>query len=111
MSSLIHKKIEEANKQYDLFDNDDKILVALSGGADSVALLFSLKMLYPGISLHACHINHSLRGDESDRDENFVKSLCENNGITLDLLKADVAVFAKTSKLFLKLVNWLVLPL
>ena len=99
MSSLIHKKIEEANKKYELFNNSDKVLVALSGGADSVALLLSLKTFYPDVLLHACHVNHSLRGAESDRDADFVKELCEKNGIPLDLLKIDVAEIAKSSGL------------
>ncbi len=99
MSSLIHKKIEEANSRYNLFDKSDKILVALSGGADSVALLLLLKMFYPTVSLYACHVNHSLRGAESDRDAEFVERLCENNEIKLDLLKADVAEIAKSSGL------------
>ncbi len=54
------------------------ITVALSGGADSVALLYSLYMLKNELkfSLSACHVNHNLRGEESDRDEMFVRRLC-----------------------------------
>ena len=50
------------------------ITVALSGGADSVALLYSLYLLKDELklSLSACHVNHNLRGEESDGDELFV---------------------------------------
>jgi tRNA(Ile)-lysidine synthase len=60
----------------------DRILIALSGGADSVALTHALYRLRegagnrPGYSLTAAHLNHRLRGDESDRDERFVRDLC-----------------------------------
>ncbi len=55
-----------------------KITVALSGGADSVALLYSLWFLKDElqIELSACHVNHNLRGDESDGDEMFVRRMC-----------------------------------
>lgn len=56
-----------------LFDSNDKILVALSGGADSVALLFVLKKL--GYQVYAAHCNFKLRGTESDQDEAFVRKL------------------------------------
>jgi tRNA(Ile)-lysidine synthase len=61
----------------------DRILIGLSGGADSVALTHALHRLRGGgrdrhgYSLTAAHLNHRLRGDESDRDERFVRDLCE----------------------------------
>ncbi|MCH5186722.1 MAG: tRNA lysidine(34) synthetase TilS, partial [Oscillospiraceae bacterium] len=55
----------------------ETVCCALSGGADSVALLLSMRELSEelGISLSAVHINHLLRGEESDRDENFCREL------------------------------------
>lgn len=53
----------------------ERVLVALSGGADSVALLCVLQEL--GYRLEAAHCNFHLRGEESDRDERFVRQLCE----------------------------------
>ena len=55
-----------------------KITVALSGGADSVALLYSLWFLKDELQIEvsACHVNHNLRGDESDGDEMFVRRMC-----------------------------------
>ena len=65
----------------------DRIVCALSGGADSVALLFALYLLREklGITLEAAHFNHHLRGEESDRDEAFVQSLCRRYDIPLHL--------------------------
>lgn len=58
-----------------------RLLVGLSGGADSVALLRALRLL--GYPLEAAHCNFHLRGEESDRDEEFVRNLCEGMGINL----------------------------
>ncbi|MBQ8759039.1 MAG: hypothetical protein IJZ20_05025, partial [Clostridia bacterium] len=99
MNGYIHKKIEEANSAFSMFCKGDRILVALSGGADSVALLLSLKKFEPVISLYACNVNHMLRGEEADRDMFFAKELCEKNGILLETLKTDVAAYAKASGL------------
>lgn len=63
------------------------ILLALSGGPDSVALLHALRDLAPRFAyrLAAAHLNHRLRGDESDRDEAFVRDLCATLGVDLVL--------------------------
>ena len=63
----------------------DHVLAAVSGGADSVALLAVLQRIGPswGVSLTAAHFNHGMRAAESDRDEAFVRSLCRARGIPL----------------------------
>ena len=69
------------NKLYDfiksekLIDSGDTVICGLSGGADSVCLLMSLNMLSSklGITVEALHVNHCLRGSESDRDEQFCR--------------------------------------
>lgn len=68
------------------------ILIGLSGGADSMALLHALLELKEemGCSLFACHVNHGLRGEESDSDELFVRSVCHRLRIPLKVFKADV---------------------
>ena len=74
----------------------DRISVAISGGADSVALLLTLHAANSatrdslGIGLTAAHINHHLRGAESDADQQFVEDLCISLDIPLHLHQADV---------------------
>ncbi len=99
MYNTIQCKIDEANKVHSLFSDNDKLLVALSGGADSVALLLSLKQFYPKLTLYACHVNHMLREQEADRDMDFVKELCKAKDITLEILKTDVGAYAKENGL------------
>ena len=92
------EKIEKANRDFGLFRNE-KILVGLSGGADSVSLLLSLKMLSGkyGFSLCALHVNHMIRGKEADRDEEFSKSLCQNLCIEFFCERVDVRSICKES--------------
>ena len=68
------------------------ITVAISGGADSVVLLHALLQLREehGFGVDACHINHNLRGAESDADEAFVRDLCKQFGIKLTVHSIDV---------------------
>ena len=75
----------------------DRVFVALSGGADSVALLHILYTLriQMGFSLHALHLNHRLRGTESRRDERFVRSLCASLDIPLTVDSAPVRSLAR----------------
>lgn len=79
-------------KQYKMAEKGEKITAALSGGADSVCLLLMLNNLKEklGIKLQAVHINHHLRGEESMRDENFCRELCQKYGIKLDVYDVDV---------------------
>ena len=62
-------------RQYDMVKSGDTLVCAVSGGADSVALLFAMYLLKDklGITLEAAHFNHHLRGEESQRDEDFVR--------------------------------------
>ena len=69
----------------------ERVLVALSGGADSVALLRLL--LAAGIDCHAAHCNFHLRGEESMRDERFVRDLCQRLGVPLAVKDFDVAAW------------------
>ena len=68
------------------------VIAALSGGADSVCLLMMLSELQHdiGFELTAVHINHMIRGEESDRDEGFCRRLCEENDIALRVFHEDV---------------------
>lgn len=68
-----------------MLEKGDTVICAVSGGADSVALLFALYLLAPklGITVQAAHFNHRLRGAESDRDAAFVADFCAGYGIPL----------------------------
>lgn len=90
-------KIEKAAERYNLFHEGDSITVALSGGADSTALLHALVQLSEKYSLKikAAHLNHKLRGDESDRDERFVRKMCDDLGIKLVCESADISSLTK----------------
>ena len=76
---MLVKKVKEFIEKEDLFSKQDKILVALSGGADSVALTRILITL--GYHCEAAHCNFELRGEESDRDEDFVRNFCRSLNI------------------------------
>ena len=81
---------------HELFVYGGKYIVALSGGADSVSLLFVLKHLEHelGISVEAAHCNFHLRGAESVRDEEFCKQLCERLSVPLHLIHFDTQAYA-----------------
>lgn len=76
---MLVKKVKEFIEKEDLFSKQDKILVALSGGADSVALTRILITL--GYHCEVAHCNFELRGEESDRDEDFVRNFCRSLNI------------------------------
>ena len=85
-------KVDTYTKKYNLLNTNDLYLVALSGGADSVALL--LWMQEAGYRIHAAHCNFHLRGEESDRDEAFCQALCERLDIPLHLAHFDTHEYA-----------------
>ncbi len=83
-----------------MISNGDTVIVALSGGADSVCLLYSLIYLKEQfeLTIKAAHVNHLLRGEESQRDMNFVKELCKKLNIELFVKTADVLSLSKVLK-------------
>jgi tRNA(Ile)-lysidine synthase len=95
----MNSPVETAVERCGLLRGGESVTVALSGGADSVALLhvmLSLKKRY-SLTLSAAHVNHMLRGDESDRDERFVRELCGRLQIPLSVARIDVAAQAARS--------------
>lgn len=78
--------------KYGMLDGADMLLCAVSGGADSVCLLHA--MLSLGLKVKALHFNHLLRGEESDRDEQFVRRLCAGLGVELICGRGDVNEYA-----------------
>lgn len=92
----MNKKVTAFIEENRLLENGDAVIVALSGGSDSVTLLhifYSLIELY-GLRLQAAHLNHGIRGEEARRDEDFVTELCGSMGIPLHVQHADIPAMA-----------------
>lgn len=85
-------KLLKGIREQDMIVPGDTVICAVSGGADSVALLFALYLLKEklDIRLEAAHFNHRLRGEESDRDEAFVRELCGRYDIPLRVGSSEV---------------------
>ena len=94
---MLNKVLATINR-YSMLRDVQEVAVALSGGADSVCLLYVLLELRQkfGYSLSAIHINHQLRGDESDRDERFVRALCKSLDVPLVVERAEVSLLAES---------------
>ncbi|AFN73681.1 Putative cell cycle control ATPase [Melioribacter roseus P3M-2] len=101
MIRKVEEKVINFIKEHELVKEGDNLLIALSGGPDSVfALSFFIK--YSGkykCLLHAVHFNHHLRGKESDRDRDFAVSLCDKLKVPLAVVDLDVKEYAKKNKL------------
>ncbi len=85
------ERVRQTVARHRLFETGDKVGVAVSGGADSVCLLHVLRELAPYWDLHlsVLHLNHRLRGSESDQDAEFVRSLAAEFGFPFFLRQAD----------------------
>ena len=94
-------RIQHFIEEKHLFTIQDKVLVALSGGADSVALLRVLVEL--GYSCECAHCNFHLRGEESNRDETFVRELCQSLDIPLHVIHFDTKTYAKEKHLSIEM--------
>ena len=85
-------KMRKFLREYPMMQPGDRIICALSGGADSVAMAFAFYLLKDEleIQLEAAHFNHHLRGEESDRDEDFVRSFCDRYDIPLHVGSGEI---------------------
>lgn len=94
---FFEKAVENTICKYDMLKACDKVVVALSGGADSVSLLCALHSRAEklGISLFACHLNHMIRKETATRDEEFSKKLCEKLSVPFYSEKVDVPCLCK----------------
>lgn len=91
-------------KENKIIQQDDRILVALSGGPDSVCLLHMLYRIKDkfNLKLGAIHINHMLRGEEADKDENYIIDLCEQMGIKHYVKRINIEYIAKETNVSLE---------
>ena len=94
MKTDLVKKVASTIEKYHMTDKSERLLVGLSGGADSAALLLCLHKL--GYAVTACHVNHCIRGEEADRDQHFCEELCKGLGIPIEVRRVDVPEYCKT---------------
>lgn len=94
------KRVEDYVLKWDMLKKEDKVVVGVSGGADSVCLLFVLLELQKKIpfELIVVHVNHGLRGVDADADEGFVKKICEEKGVPCIVYSKDVEGIANERK-------------
>ncbi|MBR5332247.1 MAG: tRNA lysidine(34) synthetase TilS [Muribaculaceae bacterium] len=90
---LLERKISQNIQQHQLLDIEKPVIVALSGGADSVALLYILNLL--GYNCIAAHCNFHLRGEESNRDEKYVNNIINQLGIEGEFTHFNVDEYAQ----------------
>ena len=91
------QRTAEYIKQWKMAEPGDRIVVGLSGGMDSVCLVHLLKDL--GYLLEAVHVNHQIRGEEADKDEFFVRKLCEKINISFHGFSFNVPRISKEQHL------------
>lgn len=93
MIQKVQKYIEELN----MVSPNDRLLIGVSGGADSVCLLLVLHELYQGteVSLEVIHVEHGIRGEESREDAFFVENLCQGLQLPYKMVSVDVPSYAK----------------
>ena len=103
MLSGFEKKIADFVRTHELMDSANRVLLAVSGGADSTALLYSMHALRAegvfAAELLCAHLNHQLRGAEADADERFVVEQTAELGLGLKTRRLDVRGFARRNKL------------
>lgn len=98
---FIVKQVEKTMKYYDMLHGCSRIIVALSGGADSVCLLSIVRHICKkcSIAVEAAHLNHNLRGEASQADEAFVRELCQKWEIPLFVKNVDVKEVSQKRKI------------
>ncbi len=104
LTASIHRTVRDFLRKHKLTETQKVLLVGVSGGPDSVALLHILAELRAGLSLrlHAAHLNHRLRGGESDADAAYVRSICHGLGVPVTIESADVESYRRRARLSLE---------
>ncbi len=101
---MLKQQVKRTIERENMLKPGDRVLCALSGGADSVALLLVLEELAGELDFTLCagHFNHRLRGQEAQRDEDFVRRLCREKKIPCQFGQEDVAAYCKAHKISLE---------
>lgn len=98
---VINNKVIDTIEKYNMIEDGEGVVVALSGGPDSMCLLSildSIKERY-NMKLYAAHVNHMIRGEEADKDEEACRSYCKDLGIQFFSLRAGIEEIAKERKI------------
>ncbi len=92
------KQYIESNR---MLNKKEKVVLGVSGGADSVCLFFVLLALRDSfqLELHVVHVNHMIRGEEADADQRYVETICKENNVPFHFVKEDVRGYAKEQHL------------
>ena len=95
--SDLYKRFKLYIEENEILDSVSDVVIGVSGGADSVCLLLLLKKYSDetNVRISAVHVNHCLRGEDADRDEEFVKELCTKLEVPFTAVRKDVQAFAK----------------
>lgn len=94
----MQKKVRDFIEKNQMLEPGERVIVALSGGADSVGLLVVLTELFD-LELKAVHVHHGLRGAEADRDAAFAEDLCRRLEIPFTLVCRDVKAYAERERI------------
>ncbi len=94
------EKVKSYIEKWHMLKSEDKVIVGVSGGADSICLVLVLLELQKsiGFEMVAVHVNHGLRGKEADNDQSFVEQFCEQHGIPCESYFENVELIAKKRK-------------
>ena len=98
----VREQVKSTIKRYNMINAGDSVVVGLSGGPDSVCLIHSLATLSDDLGIKqitAVHINHGLRGEDSDGDEDYAKQLASEIGAEFRSYRVDVNSYAKDTGL------------
>ena len=92
----MYQRVKAYVEKYHMLTDSDKVIAGVSGGADSICLLFILKKLQKeiGFELRVVHVHHGLRGAAADADAEYVRKVCKREGILLSVVYKDVQKYA-----------------
>ena len=99
--NLVETRVKAALKRAGYLGRDNVLVVAVSGGPDSLAMLHSLRSLKEGdgVRLHVAHLNHNFRGEEAEEDARFVANVASQLGLPSTVEKAHPMTYQKETKI------------